>query len=228
MLRKGCIVVLAMFANTVLLGQETQTIIKTEVVSTFLWGEDARSGAISSFVHDPLTGSAIRKLRYDGIEVSARLAYERVSVNETGIFLIHTTTIVNTTSAPVIVRYGGVSVDGHTVLPPTIVPAGKTISRKELKRNPDIVELGRMNCFATTYVSTDNVFSANPSSHVLTVAPGAALTVSSVFRDPRRYQPLRCSTDGCFPTGTIRYYVTVNGQDYIFVWPGNSAVNCGK
>lgn len=228
MLRNGCIVVLAIFANTVLLGQETQTIIKTEVVSTFLWGEDARSGAISSFVHDPLTGSAFRKLSYDGIEVSARLAYERVSVNETGIFLIHTTTIVNTTSAPVIVRYGGVSVDGHTVLPPTIVPAGKTISRKELKRNPDIVELGRMNCFATTYVSTDNVFSANPSSHVLTVAPGAALTVSSVFRDPRRYQPLRCSTDGCFPTGTIRYYVTVNGQDYIFVWPGNSAVNCGK
>ena len=47
MLRKGRIVVLSIFANTVLPGQETQTIIKTEVVSTFLWGEDARSGAIS-------------------------------------------------------------------------------------------------------------------------------------------------------------------------------------
>lgn len=220
--------VLAIFAGTVLLGQEIETIIKTEVVSTFLWGEDARSGAVSSIVHDPLTGSVIRKLSYDGIEVSARLAYERVSVNETGIFLIHTTTIINSTSAPAIVRYGGVSVDGHAVLPPAIVPAGVKVSRKDLKRNPDIVELGRMNCFATTYVSAENVFSANPSSRVFTVVPGAALTVSSVFRDPRRYQPLRCSTDGCFPTGTIRYYVTVNGQDYIFMWPGTSAVNCGK
>ena len=228
MLRQGCIVVLAIFVSTVLLGQETGPIIKTEVVSTFLWGEDARSGAISSIVHDPLTGSALRKLSYDGIEVRARLAYERVSADEAGIFLIHTTTIVNSTATPAIVRYGGVSVDGHAVLPPAIVPAGKKVSRKELKRNPDIVELGRMKCFATSYVSAANVFSANPSSGALTVAPGAALTVSSVFRDPRRYQPLRCSTDGCFPTGTIRYYVTVNGQDYVFVWPGSSAVNCGK
>ena len=177
---------LAIFVSTVLLGQETGPIIKTEVVSTFLWGEDARSGAISSIVHDPLTGSAIRKLSYDGIEVRARLAYERVSADEAGIFLIHTTTIVNSTAAPAIVRYGGVSVDGHAVLPPAIVPAGKKVSRKELKRNPDIVELGRMNCFATSYVSAANVFSANPSSGVLTVLPGAALTVSSVFRDPRR------------------------------------------
>jgi hypothetical protein len=228
MLRKGCTVVLATFASTVLFSQERQTTIKTEVVSTFLWGEDARSGAISSIVRDPLTSSPLRKLSYDGIEVSARLAYERVSVNETGIFLIHTATIVNSTSAPAIVRYGGVSVDGHAVLPPAIMPAGKKVSRKVLKRNPDIIELGRMNCFATSYVSADNVFSANPSSQARTVVPGSALTVSSVFRDPRRYQPLRCSTDGCFPTGTIRYYVNVNGQDYIFVWPGNSAVNCGK
>jgi hypothetical protein len=66
MLRRGYRVVLAIFAPTVLLG--SGPIIKTEVVSTFLWGEDARSDAVSSIVHDPLTGSAIRKLSYNGIE----------------------------------------------------------------------------------------------------------------------------------------------------------------
>jgi hypothetical protein len=131
-------------------------------------GEDARSGAVSSIVHDPLTGSAIRKLSYNGIEVSARLAYERVNANAAGIFLIR------------------------------------------------------------SCASPDTVFSANPSSRVLTVVARATLTVSSIFRDPRSYQPRRCSMDGCFPTGTIRYYVTVNGQDYVFVWPGSSVVNCGK
>lgn len=228
MLRRACMPVLAILASTVLFGQEKGPIIKTEVVSTFLWGEDARSGAVSSIVHDPLTGSPIRKLSHDGIEVGARLAYERVSRDEAGIFLIHTTTIVNSTGAPALVQYGGVSVDGHAVLPPAVVPAGKKVSRKELNRNRNMIELAGINCFATGYVSAGNVFSANPSSRVLSVAPGAALTVSSVFRDPRAYQPLRCSIDGCFPTGTIRYYVTVNSQDYVFVWPGSSAANCGK
>jgi len=227
MLRPSCIAALTLWTGSVLPAQETGTIIKAEVVSTFVWGEDVRSGATSSTLRDPLTGYTIRRLSYGGIEVSARLAYERVSTTETGIFLIHTATIVNSTDAPAIARYGGVCVDGHTVLPPA-VPGGKKVSAKELRKNPDIVELGKINCFLSSYVSADHVFSANPVSRVLTIAPGTALTVSSVFRDPRKYQPLRCSTDGCFPTGTIRYYLTVNGQDYVFVWPGSSAINCGK
>ncbi len=220
---------LGFFASTTaLFGQNDKPVIKAEVVGTFLWGEDARSGAVSSTLHDPLTGYAIRKLSYGGIEVSARIAYERVSPNKMGVFLIHTTTIVNSTDTPAMVRYGGVNVDGHTVVPPPIVPPGKKIRTKDLKKSPDAVELEQMNCFAGTYVSAENVFSADASSRTLTVPPKAALTVSSVFRDPRRYQPLRCSADGCFPTGTIRYHITVNGQDYVFVWPGRFAVNCGK
>lgn len=227
MWKDACILALGFFAGATLSGQDSSPVIKAEVVSTFLWGEDARSGAVSSLIHDPLTGYSIRKLSHRGIEVSARMAYERVNPNEMGIFLIHTATIVNTTDATTFVRYGGVSVDGRAVLPPLVVPPGKKLSRKELKGRP--VELGKMNCFTAGYFPAENMlFSASNASRVLTVAPGAALTVSSVFRDPRRYQPLRCSTDGCFPTGTTRYYITVNGQDYVFVWPGRSVVNCGK
>ena len=227
MLKRAFVLLVSFVSAASVSGQDNATVIKAEVVGTFVWGKDARPGAISSTLHDPLTGYSIRKLSYDGIEVSARLAYERVSPNEMGIFLIHTVTIVNSTDAPAVVRYGGVSVDGHAVLPPVVVPPGRELSSKELKKHPDTVEIGKMSCFAGT-VSAENLFSANASSRVLTVAPGAALTVSSVFRDPRRYQPLRCSADGCFPTGTIRYYITVNGQDYVFVWPGPSAVNCGR
>jgi hypothetical protein len=53
------------------------------------------------------------------------------------------------------------------------------------------------------------------------------LTISFVMQDPRNY-PFRCSMEGCYPTGTMRFHVTVNATDYVFVWPGRSSVNCGK
>jgi len=71
------------------------------------------------------------------------------------------------------------------------------------------------------------LFSADGASQTLNVSPKTALTVSSVVRDLRSY-PLLCSVEGCHPVGTIRYYLTVNSQDYVFVWPGQSAIYCGN
>src|SRR5438046_7735738 len=80
-----------------------------------------------------------------------------------------------------------------------------------------------MQCFTSGFLSHDHLFSADGASQTLNVSPKTALTVSSVVRDLRSY-PLLCSVEGCHPVGTIRYYLTVNSQDYVFVWPGQSAI----
>ena len=88
-------------------------------------------------------------------------------------------------------------------------------------------ELTKMSCFSSGFLSNENFFSPGASPKVFIVAPKTALTVSFVTKDPRNY-PFRCSMEGCYPTGTMRFYVTVNATDYVFVWPGRSSVNCGK
>ncbi len=227
-MKQACIFVLAVFAFTPgMFGQDGLPIIKAEVMSAFVWGEDSTSGAVSSTIQDPLTGNALHTLSYGGIEVSSRIGFERVSSNEVGTFLTYTTTIANSTDSTLSVRYGGTSVDGHAASPLWVVPAGKKLDKKERKSKPDVVELGKIHCFASGFLSSDNFFSANASSQILTVGPRAALTVSSVIRDPRNYHSVRCSIEGCYPTGTIRYYLRVDTKDYIFVWPGRSAVYCG-
>jgi len=227
-MKHTCIFVLAVFAFTPgIFEQGGLPTIKTEAMSAFVWGEDSPSGAISSTIQDPLTGNAIHVLSYAGIEVNSRLGFERVSSNEVGTFLNYTTTIVNTTDSALSVRYGGISVDGHAAPPLWVVPPGSKLSKKERKSMPDFVELGKLHCFTSGLLSSDNFFSANAPSQVLTVAPKTALTVSSVIRDPRSYHTLQCSVEGCFPIGTIRYYLKVDDKDYVFVWPGRSAVYCG-
>jgi len=196
-------------------------------MSAFVWGDDSTSGAVSSTIQDPLTGNAIHTLSYAGIEVSSRIGFEGVSTADVGTFLSYTTTIVNSTDSTLSVRYGGISVDGHAASPLWVVPAGKKLNKKERESKPDVVELGKIHCFTSGFLSNDSFFSANASSQVLTVAPRSALTVSSVIRDPRRYHSVRCSVDGCHPTGTIRYFLRVDNKDYVFVWPGRSAVYCG-
>ncbi len=227
-MKQACIFVLAFLAFTPgVFGQDGMPMIKATVMSAFVWGEDSTSGAVSSTIQDPLTGNAIHALSYAGIEVSSRIGFERVSTAEVGTFLNYTTTIVNSTDSTVSVRYGAISVDGHAASPLWVVPAGKKLNKKERKSKPDVVELGKIHCFTSGFLSSDNFFSANASSQVLTVAPRTALTVSSVIRDPRNYHSVRCSIEGCYPTGTIRYYLRVDTKDYIFVWPGRSAVYCG-
>ena len=227
-MKLACIFVLAIFAFTPgVFGQDGVSMIKAEVVSAFVWGEDSPSGAVSSTIQDPLTGNAIHILSYAGIEVSSRIGFERVSPEQVGTFLNYTTTIVNGTGATLSVRYGRISVDGHVASPLWVVPAGEKLSKKERKSKPDAVELGKIHCLTSGFLPSDNLFSANASSRVLAVVPRAALTVSSVIRDPRSYHAVLCSVEGCFPTGTIRYYLRVDTKDYVFVWPGRSAVYCG-
>jgi hypothetical protein len=228
MMKQASIFVLAVFAFTPgVFGQDGMPMIKATVMSAFVWGEDSTSEAVSSTIQDPLTGNALHTLSYAGIEVSSRMGFERVSTAEVGTFLNYTTTIVNSTDSTVSVRYGGTSVDGHAASPLWVVPAGKKLNKKERKSKADVLELGKIHCFTGGFLSSDSFFSANASSQVLTVAPRTALTVSTVIRDPRNYHTVRCSVEGCYPTGTIRYYLRVDNTDFVFVWPGRSAVYCG-
>lgn len=223
-----CNVVLALFAFVSgAFGQDAVPVIKAEVMSAFVWGEDSPSGAASSIVQDPLTGDPIHRLSYAGIEVSSRMGFERVSADETGTFLNYSTTIVNSTDSTVSVRYGGISVDGHAASPLWLVFPGKKITKKERQGKAEVVELEKIHCFTSGFLSGDTFFSANASSQVLTIAPRTAMKVSSVIRDPRSSHSLLCSIEGCYPTGTMRYYISVNDKDYVFVWPGRSAVYCG-
>jgi hypothetical protein len=228
-MKRACIFVLAVFAFTAwMFAQDGAPVMKSDVLSAFVWGQDSPSGAVSSSIQDPLTGNDIHTLSYDGIEVSSRMGFERVGTEEVGIFLGYTTTIVNSTDSSLSVRYGGISVDGHAASPFWVVPPDQKLTKKERKSKPDAVELGKIHCFTSGFLSSDNFFSANTSSRVLTVGPRSGLTVSSVIRDPRTYHSVRCSVEGCYPTGTIRYYLNVKNKDYVFVWPGRSAVYCGK
>jgi hypothetical protein len=224
MTARGCSVLLAAFAFT---SYSFSQEIKTEAVSAFVWGEDSRLGAISSIIQDPLTGHAIRKLAYGPIEVSSRIGFERVSAYEVGTYLNYTTTIVNSSDSTLSVQYGGISIDGHAVSLPWVIPPGKKLTKRESKNKTNVVEPEKMQCFINSFISHDHLFYADGASQTLKVSPKTALTVSSVVRDPRYYS-LRCSAEGCYPVGTFRYYVTVNSQDYVFVWPGRSAINCGK
>ena len=228
LMKQACIFVLEVCAFTsAAFGQDGVPMIKAEVMSAFVWGEDSTSDAVSSTIQDPLSGNEIHLLSYAGIEVSSRIGFERVSSSEVGILLNYTSTIVNNTDSTLSVRYGEISVDGHAAFPLSIVPGGKKRNKKGHKSKPDLVEPGKIHCLTSGFLSSDNLFSANASSKVLAVAPRAALTVSSVIRDPRRSHLVRCSVEGCYPTGTIRYYLRVDNKDYVFVWPGRSAIYCG-
>ncbi len=228
-MKRGCLFVLFIFAfSPAVFAQDDAPIIKSEVMSAFVWGEDSPAGAVSSTIQDPLTGDTLHALSYNGIEVSSRMGFERVGADEAGIFLNYTATIVNGTDSTVSVRYGGISVDGRAASPFWIVPLDKKLSKKERKNKPDAVEVEKIRCITSGFLSSNNLFSANTSSQVFTIAPRSALIVSSVIRDPRNYHSVRCSVEGCYPTGTMRYYLNVRNHDYVFVWPGRSAVYCGK
>ena len=207
-------------------GQSDVPTFKAEAKSAFVWGEDAPGRAVSSTVQDPPSGNAIYKLTYGEIEVSSRIGFEGVGKGEAGAFLTARTTIANGTRRDLSVSYGGVSVDGHTALPLEVIVADKYLNKNKSKSRSAAVEIQRMHCFTSGFLPAENIFSSK-SSRVLVAPAGKSLTVSFVIRDPRYYS-LLCSMEGCHPTGTIRYYLTVNMHDYVFVWPGRSAVDCGS
>jgi hypothetical protein len=228
-MQKACLFLLAVFMWTpIVLSQDGEPIIKADVVSAFIWGGDSPSGAVSSTIRDPLTGNTIHKLSHAGIEVSSRMGFEGVGDGEAGIFVTSTTTIVNSTNSMVSVRYGGISADGHAASLLWVIPRLQKVNKRKRKSKSGEVELGKIQCFTSGFLPSDNFFLADDASQILTVAPGTALPVSSVIRDPLGYLSVRCSVAGCHPTGTIRYYVTVASKDYVFEWPGQSVIYCGK
>lgn len=139
-----------------------------------------------------------------------------ISLGTAGELLNFTTTIVNNTESELSVHQGCASVDGHVALPLSVVLTNKGLSKRERKQ---VWELARMYCFWSGFLTSQNFFSANASSRVFTVSPKTALTVSFITKDPRNYS-VRCSVEGCYPTGTIRFSVTVNTTDFVFIWPG--------
>jgi hypothetical protein len=223
-MRKIFAVTLFIFASLFTYAQDDVPVFKTEAASAFVWGEDGLSGAVSSSVTDPVTGNAIHKLSHGGVEVSSRAGFERVGSGKAGEVLSFATTIVNNTESELSVRHGGASVDGRITLPLPVVFAKVGLSKRQ--RN-QVWDLASMNCFSSGFLPDEVFLSPNASSKVLAVTPKNSLTVSFVVKDPRNYSVI-CSAGGCFPKGTIRFFVTINATDFIFVWPGKEVVYCGK
>ena len=222
-------VVVAVFALTLALwSQEEAPTFKSGVRSAFVWGDDLPEGAQSSTIRDPLTSHAIRKLAFQGVEVSSQVGFERIGHGRTGALLTFTSTVVNATQSTLSVRYGGTSVDGRHVSPLRVLPTLTGIKKGDGRNTDgDIVALGSMDCFRGGFLPSESSFFTRSPSESFDVRPRAALTVSSVIVDPSSYA-LRCSVEGCFPRATMRYYLNINSHDYVFVWPGRSAIYCGK
>ena len=202
--------------------QDNIPTFKTETRSSLVWDEAVLNDDAISTIRDPLTGNEIHKLSYGGIEVSSRLGYERVSPETAGKLLNYMTTIANNTDADVSVRYGGASVDGRIASPLPVAPTTSGLSKNERK---DLWDMGKMHCFRTNFASSDQLFSATQSGQTFTVHAKSAATISFVTLDPRNYSAL-CSIDGYHLKGTVRYYITVDRRDFVFVWPGRSIVDC--
>ena len=204
--------------------QDDTPTFKVEGKSALVWDKDVPNSATTSTVWDPLTGNEIHKLRSPGIEVSSRVGYERVSSGGPGKLLHYTTTVANDTNSDVLVKYGSASVDGYVATPLRVALTNKGLRKRDRK---DVWELCKMHCFKTGFTSSENFFSAHDQAKTFTVRAQTAMTISSVAKDPRSYSVL-CSLEGCHVTGTLRFYITVNRKDYVFVWPGRSVVYCGE
>ena len=224
-MRRTLEVLLVVLALTLLtFAQSELPTFRTEATNALVWGEDNRSGAVSSSIRDPVTGHAIHKLNHAGVEVSSRVGFERVGSGEAVELLSFATTIVNTTESEVSVRLGGASVEGHVALPLSVVLTKKGLNKRKRK---EVWELASMHCFSSGFLPKEEFFSPNASSMAFTVTPNQALTVSFVTKDPR-YSSLSCSVEGCYPKGTMRFSVTVNATDFVFIWPGRTMVYCGR
>jgi hypothetical protein len=197
---------------------------KAEAASAFVWDEDNLSGVVSSSIQDPVTGTAIHRLSHAGIEVSSRAGFERIGMGAAGEFLIFTTTIVNNTGSGLSIRQGAVGVDGHLALPLSIVLTKKGLAKKECN---EAWELARLHCFSSGFFPNQGFFSSHSSSEAFTVTPNSALTVSFVTKDPRNYS-LLCSVEGCYPKGTMRFSITINTTDFVFIWTGRALAYCGR
>src|SRR5258707_13790357 len=65
---------------------------RADGASAFVWGDDNYSSAVSSSIHDPVTGNVIHKLSHAGIEVSSQAGFKRIGFGLAGEILTFTTT----------------------------------------------------------------------------------------------------------------------------------------
>ena len=206
--------------------QDSLPIFKTEARSAFVWGEDVRSGAVSSLVKDALTGSEILKLTHAGIAVSSRIGFERRQ-GEIGEFIAFTTTITNTSNQNLAVKYGETTIDSRIVIPLSIFSGITKPRGKRLHVGPNSVDIAALYCFSSGFLTTGNFFPLPEQSGTLTVEAHSSVAVSTVIKDPRYYSIL-CSREGCLPKGTISYSIQVGTHDFIFRRPGRTLADCGK
>ena len=202
--------------------QDELPTFKSKAVSAFVWGERNEAEALSSRALDPVTGHELYTISFGGVEVISRTGYETLGEGKAGALINVTTTIINNTQASLSVRLGGASVNGYAAKPLSVVSTTKGLNKQRRKQ---VWELQKMSCFTNGFLS-GQFFSQDPSQ-AFYVAPHNGVTVSFVTKDPRHYS-LRCSREGCYPTGELRFSVTVNTTDFVFVWPGRSAVYCGR
>jgi len=222
----GLLIFISVTFAACMFAQDELATFKTEAKSAFVWGEDAPSGAISSRIKDPLSGSETLKLKYGDIEVSSRIGFENPRKEQVAEVIGYTTTIVNNTAQKLSIQYREITVDGHIVQPLSI-SSGQRVRKRQTHTDPGTIAIGTLYCFSSGFLSLEKLLPMNNETSVLTVAPQRSLTVSSVIRDPRHY-PLLCSVEGCFPKGTVRYSIQIAGHDYIFIWPGTWIASCGK
>src|SRR4051794_31878483 len=214
-----------MFALTLPTGaQENVPIFKAQATSAFVWGEESLVGTASSSFQDPLTGNEIRKISHGGIEVSSQARFELASLGQSGELVSFTTTIVNSTNSELSITQAGASVGGYIALPFPVGLAAKEFSNRG--RN-QARETASLNCLTGELPSRELPSYSNASSETVVVDPGKSATISFVTKDPRNYSIL-CSIEGCYPKGAIRFIVTVNSTDFVFVWAGRDMSSCGK
>lgn len=207
------------------LAQDDVATFKVNVRNAFVWGEDTPTGAKSWSVKDPLTGADTLKMSHQGVELSSRMGFEKPRADEAGEVIAFTTTIVNNTPTRLSVEAGEITVDGHLASLLSVDSSRK--DQKSKKDRTNVVHSGKLYCFTSGFLSSENFLSRVDPPRTWTVDPQTSLTVSGVFLDPRHYS-LRCSVDGCFPKGSIRDAIHVGGHEYVFIWPGHSVVNCGR
>ena len=184
------------------------------------------TGAKSWSVKDSLTGTEILKMSHEGVEVSSRMGFEKLRPDEAVELIAFATTIVNDTQTKLSVEVGEITVDGH-LASLLSVDSSRKGQKSDFNNRTNIVQSGKLYCFTSGFLSSENFLSRVDPRVTLVVDPRRSLTVSGVIKDPRHYSML-CSVDGCFPKGSIRYGIRVGGHEYVFIWPGRSVVNCGR
>ena len=214
------ILALAPFTNA----QDNVPIFKAEATSAFVWGENNLAGAVSSTIQDPLTGNEIRRITHGGIEVSSQARFELAGPGQAGELVSFTTTIVNGTNSELSVTQAGASVDGYIALP---FPIGLTAKQFSNRSHGQARQKASLNCLTGGLSSHDPISYSNASLEAVIVDPGKSATISFVTKDPRNYS-LLCSVEGCYPKGAIRFIVTVESTDYVFVWAGRDIAYCAK